>query len=116
MPRPTASAIFGEQPFFLKIFDLERFPPRGSRKEECLSEVEMCARLEHPSLVACRRTLGIESIGDKRYALITDYIQGGLLAELLSREHRLPVAQAVELTIRAGRVELPARSGGNVDS
>ena len=63
-------------------------------------EVEMCARLEHPSLVACRRT-GIESIGDKRYAyLITDYIQGGLLAELLSREHRLPVAQAVELTIR----------------
>lgn len=44
---------------------------------------------------------GIESIGDKRYAyLITDYIQGGLLAELLSREHRLPVAQAVELTIR----------------
>lgn len=89
-----------EQPFFLKIFDLERIPAARLTKGGMPFEVEMCARLEHPSLVACRRT-GIESIGDKRYAyLITDYIQGGLLAELLSREHRLPVAQAVELTIR----------------
>ena len=89
-----------EQPFFLKIFDLERIPAARLTKGGMPFEVEMCARLEHPSLVACRRT-GIESIGDKRYAyLITDYIQGGLLAELLSREHRLSVAQAVELTIR----------------
>ena len=84
-----------EQPFFLKIFDLERIPAARLTKGGMPFEVEMCARLEHPSLVACRRT-GIESIGDKRYAyLITDYIQGGLLAELLSREHRLPGAQAV---------------------
>ena len=72
-----------EQPFFLKIFDLERIPAARLTKGGMPFEVEMCARLEHPSLVACRRT-GIESIGDKRYAyLITDYIQGGLLAELL---------------------------------
>lgn len=89
-----------EQPFFLKIFDLDRIPAARLTKGGLPFEVEMCGQLEHPSLVACRRT-GIESIGDKRYAyLITDYIQGGLLAELLSREHRLPVAQAVELATR----------------
>ena len=61
-----------EQPFFLKIFDLERIPAARLTKGGMPFEVEMCARLEHPSLVACRRT-GIESIGDKRYAyLITD--------------------------------------------
>lgn len=88
-----------DQPFFLKIFDLERIPEVRLTKSGLPFEVEVCARLEHPSLVACRRT-GIESIGNKRYAyLITDYIQGGLLAELLSREHRLPVEQAVRITI-----------------
>ena len=89
-----------EQPFFLKIFDLDCIPAARLTKGGLPFEVEMCGRLEHPSLVACRRT-GIESIGDKRYAyLITDYIQGGLLAELLSREHRLPVTQAIELATR----------------
>lgn len=85
-----------EKSFFLKIFDLERVPSSRLADNGVPFEVEACARLEHPALAVCRRT-GTETICGKRYAyLITDYIQGGLLAELLGRE-KLPVAKAVEI-------------------
>lgn len=89
----------GGRSFFLKLFDLERLPVSRLTKGDLPFEVEMCGRLEHPSLAACRRT-GVEFIGGKRYAyLVTDYIQGGLLAELFQRGRRLPVAQAVETAV-----------------
>ena len=89
-----------DRSYFLKIFDLERVPSSRLTEQGVPFEVEACARLSHPVLAACRRT-GVETLRGRRYAyLVTDYIQGGLLAELLGREHRLSVPRAVEITRR----------------
>ena len=86
-----------DRSFFLKIFDLQQIPASRLTERGVPFEVEACAQLSHPALAVCRRT-GTETIGKRRYAyLVTDYIQGGLLAELLGREHRIAVPRAVEI-------------------
>ncbi len=89
-----------DRSFFLKIFDLQQIPASRLTERGVPFEVEACAQLSHPALAVCRRT-GTETIGKRRYAyLVTDYIQGGLLAELLGREHRIAVPRAVEIALQ----------------
>jgi serine/threonine protein kinase/regulator of sirC expression with transglutaminase-like and TPR domain len=78
----------------IKQLLLNRIKDESSVKR-FIQEARVAATLEHPNVV----TIHALRIEDKNFYMIMEYLPGGSLRELLNKQGKLPVEQAVNLTI-----------------
>jgi serine/threonine protein kinase/regulator of sirC expression with transglutaminase-like and TPR domain len=78
----------------IKQLLLNRIKDESSIKR-FIQEARVAATLKHPNVV----TIHALRIEDKNFYMIMEYLSGGSLRELLNKQGKLPVEQAVNLTI-----------------
>jgi len=77
----------------IKFLQLEKWKEKALKR--FLQEARIAASIEHPNVV----TIHGLRIEEKKFYMIMEYLPGGSLHHLLIRQGKLPVKQAVDLTL-----------------
>ncbi len=87
-----------ENPYFLKLFNLKKlYPKLMNRRTNKVKEIEYCQNISNRNIVSYIEDGSIErEDGDYQY-YVTNYFNGRLLADVISKEGRMPEDRAVKI-------------------
>ncbi len=90
----------GGKSLFMKLIRTAELPESLLTKDGEPFEVALSRGIDHPAMIPFRDAGHVEIEGQRHDWLVTDYLQGELVAERLQRENTLPEKTAVEITVR----------------
>lgn len=83
--------------YFLKIYDPKRIPSEVMNSDSIIAEIDYCEKMNHPNVIRYVEK-GILSDNDNDYPyLITNYIQGNLVADPIQKGRIFPLDMTLEI-------------------
>jgi serine/threonine protein kinase len=71
-----------------------------SDRQDILQEARVAASLRHPGIVA---VLDVVKAGENRWFIVSEYVEGETLSQVIRKGGRLPITQVVRLMVKVAR-------------
>ena len=83
--------------YFLKIYDPKRIPEKILNSNSIITEIDYCEKIKHPNVINYVGKGVLTKDGNAYPYLITDYIQGSLVADPLSKGRIFPLKLTLDI-------------------
>ena len=84
--------------YFLKIYDSKRIPDKILNSDSIINEIDYCERINHPNVIHYVDKGVFTKDGNDYPFLITNYIQGSLVATPLTKGRIFPLDMTLEIS------------------
>ena len=83
--------------FFLKVYDPTRIPQKILKSNSIITEIDYCEKINHPNVINYVNKGVFSKDGNDYPYLITNYIQGSLVADPLTKGRIFPLTLTLEI-------------------